>query len=190
MQLYTYIDSTGKLTQSGVVINLSPELDAEALRLVRSVPEWIPAHRDGKPVDSGPMIMVGFHLDGNGQPLSPEAYKAKIAEDFKPSDENKLRIGMEYVISLDTEKKMSDFLTLLSNPNAKISDESIREDYLQMDAQPYVRMGDKLYTSGFDWSSVDAASLRQIMICMNVREVLYEGKTYNPKTVIILSPKK
>lgn len=190
VQLYTYIDSTGKLTQSGVVINLSPELDAEALRLVRSVPEWIPAHRDGKPVDSGPMIMVGFHLDGNGQPLSPEAYKAKIAEDFKPSDENKLRIGMEYVISLDTEKKMSDFLTLLSNPNAKISDESIREDYLQMDAQPYVRMGDKLYTSGFDWSSVDAASLRQIMICMNVREVLYEGKTYNPKTVIILSPKK
>ena len=190
VHLFCTIDATGKLTQADVVVPVSPELDAEALRLVKSVPEWIPATMNGKPMESTPSIRVDFTLDENGKPLSPEAYKAHAAQLNKDAEGKGLRIAAPIVASFDTEQSMSEFLLLMSNPQAQITNGTVRGTCSQMDAHPLVSTGGKLYTSGFDWSSVNAASLRQIMVFLNVREVSFDGKPYDAKTVVILAPKK
>ena len=190
VHLFCTIDATGKLTQADVVVPVSPELDAEALRLVKSVPEWIPATMNGKPMESTPSIRVDFTLDENGKPLSPEAYKTHAAQLNKDAEGKGLRIAAPIVASFDTEQSMSEFLLLMSNPQAQITNGTVRGTCSQMDAHPLVSTGGKLYTSGFDWSSVDAASLRQIMVFLNVREVSFDGKPYDAKTVVTLAPKK
>lgn len=190
VHLFCTIDATGKLTQADVVVLVSPELDAEALRLVKSVPEWIPATMNGKPMESTPSIRVDFTLDENGKPLSPEAYKAHAAQLNKDAEGKGLRIAAPIVASFDTEQSMSEFLLLMSNPQAQITNGTVRGTCSQMDAHPLVSTGGKLYTSGFDWSSVNAASLRQIMVFLNVREVSFDGKPYDAKTVVTLAPKK
>ena len=190
VHLFCTIDATGKLTQADVVVPVSPELDAEALRLVKSVPEWIPATMNGKPMESTPSIRVDFTLDENGKPLSPEAYKTHAAQLNKDAEGKGLRIAAPIVASFDTEQSMSEFLLLMSNPQAQITNGTVRGTCSQMDAHPLVSTGGKLYTSGFDWSSVNAASLRQIMVFLNVREVSFDGKPYDAKTVVTLAPKK
>ena len=190
VHLFCTIDATGKLTQADVVVPVSPELDAEALRLVKSVPEWIPATMNGKPMESTPLIRVDFTLDENGKPLSPEAYKTHAAQLNKDAEGKGLRIAAPIVASFDTEQSMSEFLLLMSNPQAQITNGTVRGTCSQMDAHPLVSTGGKLYTSGFDWSSVNAASLRQIMVFLNVREVSFDGKPYDAKTVVTLAPKK
>ena len=190
VHLFCTIDATGKLTQADVVVPVSPELDAEALRLVKSVPEWIPATMNGKPMESTPSIRVDFTLDENGKPLSPEAYKTHAAQLNKDAEGKGLRIAAPIVASFDTEQSMSEFLLLMSNPQAQITNGTVRGTCSQMDAHPLVSTGCKLYTSGFDWSSVNAASLRQIMVFLNVREVSFDGKPYDAKTVVTLAPKK
>ncbi len=45
------VDKSGSLTDLEVVKNLSPELDAESLRLIRLMPgNWKPARKEGKPI--------------------------------------------------------------------------------------------------------------------------------------------
>ncbi|NMC39592.1 MAG: energy transducer TonB, partial [Bacteroidales bacterium] len=44
------IDETGKVTNSSIFSGVDPLLDAEALRVVNSMPQWQPAKRKDKPV--------------------------------------------------------------------------------------------------------------------------------------------
>lgn len=59
---------TGQLNNVRVVKGLEPLLDAEALRVVRLMPPWIPAKRDGKPVESSYMLPVTFVAAGTHAP--------------------------------------------------------------------------------------------------------------------------
>ncbi len=44
------IEASGKVSNPKVILGLDPLLDAEALRVVSSMPPWKPAEKDGKPV--------------------------------------------------------------------------------------------------------------------------------------------
>jgi periplasmic protein TonB len=46
------IDKTGKVADITVMQSVFPSLDSEAMRVVRSLPAWQPALKDGKPVNS------------------------------------------------------------------------------------------------------------------------------------------
>lgn len=59
------ISKTGKVGDIKVVRSVSPELDREAIRVVGTLPDFIPAKLDGKPVASWYTLPISFKLSGN-----------------------------------------------------------------------------------------------------------------------------
>ena len=66
------VDRTGQVRDAVVVRSVAPELDAEALRVVSSMPNWIPGMHDGKPVNVKYAIPLNFKI--------PESDKQQTAE--------------------------------------------------------------------------------------------------------------
>lgn len=56
------VTKDGKVTKTTVKRGVSKELDAEAVRVVSSMPNWIPGERDGKKVDAEMVLPVAFAL--------------------------------------------------------------------------------------------------------------------------------
>lgn len=58
-----YVEADGTLTEINVMAPLDPELDAEAMRIVKSMPRWIPAKdKEGKAVKAYYTLPVTFRL--------------------------------------------------------------------------------------------------------------------------------
>lgn len=57
------VEKTGKVTGAKVVKSVSPELDAEALRVVSSMPDWIPGETAGEKVAVEMTLPVKFALN-------------------------------------------------------------------------------------------------------------------------------
>ena len=56
------IDTEGRVTNTRVIKGADPYLDAEAIRVVSSMPKWSPGMQDGKPVNVKFTIPVMFRL--------------------------------------------------------------------------------------------------------------------------------
>lgn len=56
------ISMTGKVGYARVVRGRHPALDAEALRIVKNMPEWTPATQNGKPVGVEYILPIQFKL--------------------------------------------------------------------------------------------------------------------------------
>ncbi len=56
------VKSDGSLDKFGIVRLVDPDLEAEALRLVKGMPTWNPATVSGVPVDSESNVQVTFTL--------------------------------------------------------------------------------------------------------------------------------
>ncbi len=56
------ISSSGELSDFKIARSLNPECDAEALRIVKSMPKWIPAYQYGKFVESKYMLPIRFKV--------------------------------------------------------------------------------------------------------------------------------
>lgn len=54
------IDKTGKVTMAKVVKSLNVECDAEALRVITKMPDWIPGEKDGERVSVQFGLPVNF----------------------------------------------------------------------------------------------------------------------------------
>lgn len=61
------IDTDGKVVNVEVVRSADPQLDAEAVRVVSSSPEWTPGRQDGKNVKTKMMLPVVFQLSKGGK---------------------------------------------------------------------------------------------------------------------------
>lgn len=56
------VDATGKVGQLSVIRSVSPELDAEAIRLVQAMPNWIPGKQQGRAVSVRMSVPISFKL--------------------------------------------------------------------------------------------------------------------------------
>ena len=54
------VDKTGKVKNISVKEGLSPEADSAAADVIRSMPDWKPGMKDGKPVDAYMSLPVNF----------------------------------------------------------------------------------------------------------------------------------
>jgi len=55
-----FIEKDGSLTGIKVAKSLSPDLDAEALRVIKKSPKWIPAMKNHKPVKVQYKVPINF----------------------------------------------------------------------------------------------------------------------------------
>ena len=58
------VTSTGKVQDVKAVRSVYPALDAEAVRVIKSMPDWKPGKQNGKAVDVEFTVPVQFKLDG------------------------------------------------------------------------------------------------------------------------------
>ncbi|UYZ58133.1 energy transducer TonB [Hymenobacter latericus] len=54
------VAKTGAVKDARVVKSADPALDAEALRVVKQMPNWIPAHRNGRPIEVTYTVPITF----------------------------------------------------------------------------------------------------------------------------------
>jgi TonB family protein len=55
------VSSTGKISNVRVVKPVHPLLDAEAVRIIRIMPDWLPGKQNGKPVDVIYQLPIDFN---------------------------------------------------------------------------------------------------------------------------------
>ncbi|GJM32170.1 MAG: cell envelope biogenesis protein TonB [Saprospiraceae bacterium] len=70
------IDKMGKITESEIVRSIHPSIDKEVLRIVNSMPDWIPGKQRGKVVDVVFKFPIKFKLDEE---------ESKIPEELVPN---------------------------------------------------------------------------------------------------------
>lgn len=59
------VKADGTITSVKVTRMIDPDLEAEAIRLVKSMPAWEPSIQNGKPVDATATLNVEFRLPGD-----------------------------------------------------------------------------------------------------------------------------
>jgi TonB family protein len=59
------VNSNGKTNRASVLKGVSPELDAEALRVINTLPDFQPGMQGGKPVPVWYMVPITYALDSN-----------------------------------------------------------------------------------------------------------------------------
>ena len=62
------VQKDGSVTHAKIAKSIEPELDAEALRVVRGMPKWIPGTQFGKPVNVKYTLPVKFSLQKDATP--------------------------------------------------------------------------------------------------------------------------
>ena len=62
------VDETGQINNISVARSVNEELDAEAIRVVKSLPKFIPGRQDGKPVPVWYNLPIIFKLQGDPEP--------------------------------------------------------------------------------------------------------------------------
>lgn len=61
------VETDGSISSPVILRGISPELDNEALRLVKEMPAWIPARNNGQPVASNYVLPISFKLTADGK---------------------------------------------------------------------------------------------------------------------------
>ena len=64
------VEKDGRVTGARAMTSVDPQLDAEALRIIRNMPKWTPGMQDGKPVRVKYLVPVTFRLDGSEKAIS------------------------------------------------------------------------------------------------------------------------
>lgn len=71
------VEKDGSISDAQTVKSVSPELDAEALRVINSMPNWMPGMQNGEPVRVKYVVPVTFRLQGKAE-KSVEKYILEI----------------------------------------------------------------------------------------------------------------
>ena len=74
------VEKDGSISEASVAKSVDPLLDEEALRVVSSMPNWIPGRQNGEPVRVKYTVPITFKLQG----------------DAKPAKENAITLGKEH----------------------------------------------------------------------------------------------
>lgn len=72
------VSADGSVASPEVIRSVSPELDAEAVRVVESLPRWTPGTVDGKPVDAWFTIPVFFRLKSDDADKTSKTAKKSV----------------------------------------------------------------------------------------------------------------
>lgn len=92
------VNKDGSIVNDSIVRSVDPLLDAEALRVVRSMPNWTPGKQKGKPVRVRFTLPVSFRLDGGtDNPVMIQATVEKSGDEIFQVVENQPEFpgGME-----------------------------------------------------------------------------------------------
>lgn len=99
------VEKDGRVTGARAMTSVDPQLDAEAIRIIKNMPRWTPGMQDGKPVRVKYLVPVTFRLDG-GDKAIPFSEDTEYYVDNKLVDASILKtIDPKTVDHIDVLKK-------------------------------------------------------------------------------------
>ena len=140
------IDTTGKVVEPKVIKSVSPELDAEALRVVSEMPAWKPGMQRGKPV------RVSFTL--------PVIFKLPAPEGAAPDD----KVQVSTMVA-DSIFIMGNFATEVGNPKGQTYESMLGELRSKIKGAPLIFINNKQQEAGFDLASLDPQMVEKVILC-------------------------
>ena len=165
------IDTTGKVVEPKVIKSVSPELDAEALRVVSGMPAWKPGMQRGKPV------RVSFTL--------PVIFKLPAPEGTIPS--NKVQVS---TMVADSIFIVENSVTGSGNPKGEAYKSELSELRSKIKETPLVFVNMKQQEAGFDLASLDPQMVERVMLCWGTRIVYMDGQKLDNQTVVMVKMKE
>ena len=82
------VEKDGSITEACIARSIHPSLDAEALRVIGSMPNWMPGMQNGEPVRVKYTVPITFKLQGNDVKAKEEKYILEI--DGKMADDTEI----------------------------------------------------------------------------------------------------
>ncbi|MCQ2230259.1 MAG: TonB family protein [Paludibacteraceae bacterium] len=127
------VEEDGRVTHAEVVRGVDPLLDEETLRVVRGMPNWIPAENGGKVVRSWVNLPVLFRLTGNDSSESGTNMTSNSVNESRPTipatqikGRNVFRLPTSHFT--DARKNAPEYLKEIK----RVSKEKAYAKYLQM----------------------------------------------------------
>lgn len=165
------IDTTGKVVEPKVIKSVSPELDAEALRVVSEMPAWKPGMQRGKPV------RVSFTL--------PVIFKLPAPEGTIPS--NKVQVS---TMVADSIFIVENSVTGSGNPKGEAYKSELSELHSKIKETSLIFVNMKQQEAGFDLASLDPQMVERVMLCWGTRIVYMDGQKLDNQTVVMVKMKE
>ena len=165
------IDTTGKVVEPKVIKSVSPELDAEALRVVSGMPAWKPGMQRGKPV------RVSFTL--------PVIFKLPVPEGAAPDD----KVQVSTMVA-DSICIMGNSVTGSGNPKGQAYECMLSELRSKIKETPLIFVGTQQQEAGFDLASLDPQMVEHVMLCWGTRVTYMDGQKLDNQTVVMVKMKE
>ena len=165
------IDTTGKVVEPKVIRGVSPELDAEALRVVSEMPAWKPGMQRGKPV------RVSFTL--------PVIFKLPAPEGAAPDD----KVQVSTMVA-DSICIMGNSVTGSGNPKGQAYECMLSELRSKIKETPLIFVGTQQQEAGFDLASLDPQMVEHVMLCWGTRVTYMDGQKLDNQTVVMVKMKE
>ncbi len=165
------IDTTGKVVEPKVIKSVSPELGAEALRVVSEMPAWKPGMQRGKPV------RVSFTL--------PVIFKLPTPEGAAPDD----KVQVSTMVA-DSICIMGNSVTGSGNPKGQAYECMLSELRSKIKETPLIFVGTQQQEAGFDLASLDPQMVEHVMLCWGTRVTYMDGQKLDNQTVVMVKMKE
>lgn len=91
------VEADGTISRSKIIRGVDPDLDAEALRVVKSMPKWIPGENDGKKVAAQFTVPIMFNLMKDNNPTRFKSIILPIGQEVK----NKSLLGIWQICKVE-----------------------------------------------------------------------------------------
>lgn len=168
------VDKTGQVRDAQVVRSIEPSLDAEAIRVVESMPLWKPGTQDGKPVDVRYTIPVNFNLKQQAKATSSAESDASNPAQTSVSystSQNGSSVSISYSRSADNgdvtvvkSGRISDFNKQGTLPLGIAGIGSIRTDMSIVADSILVVLDGEPQETPFDFSTIPADRINSITV--------------------------
>ena len=165
------IDTAGNVVEPKVIRGVSPELDAEALRVVSEMPAWKPGMQRGKPV------RVSFTL--------PVIFKLPTPEGAAPDD----KVQVSTMVA-DSICIMGNSVTGSGNPKGQAYECMLSELRSKIKETPLIFVGTQQQEAGFDLASLDPQMVEHVMLCWGTRVTYMDGQKLDNQTVVLVKMKE
>ena len=165
------IDTAGNVVEPKVIRGVSPELDAEALRVVSEMPAWKPGMQRGKPV------RVSFTL--------PVIFKLPTPEGAAPDD----KVQVSTMVA-DSICIMGNSVTGSGNPKGQAYECMLSELRSKIKETPLIFVGTQQQEAGFDLASLDPQMVEHVMLCWATRVTYMDGQKLDNQTVVMVKMKE
>ncbi|UOQ72428.1 energy transducer TonB [Hymenobacter cellulosilyticus] len=178
------VEKSGGISNIAVKNALDPALDAEAMRLIKGGPKWVPAENKGEKVRQRVTVPISFHMPlGAGGP-APQVSDNEAGADSKPADGPKVIKpeqparpvgGIDAFFEWIQKNQKYPALARKKNIQGKVMVEfMVQPDGSLTDVKLVKRLG----------AGLDEEALRLIKAAPKWEPAMYQGKPVKQKMVL------